>query len=167
LNGLLPSGILDVRADIPFEEDGGVAGQYFCALSLIILALLHAGRGTGETGMMNRESEHLAAGDWGGKHVRMEVSDGGALLEFDCAKGSIEGPVTLDAEGRFAASGKLAREGFGPRDEDAAPKGVPARYTGEVKGESMTLNVTLAETREEVGTYTLTRGGRGRLWKCH
>ena len=144
-----------------------MASQYLCALSLIILALLHAGRGTGETGTMNRGSEHLAAGEWGGKHVRMEVSDGGALLEFDCAKGSIEAPFTLDAEGRFAANGRFAREGFGPRDEDAAPKGVPARYTGQVTGESMTLTVTLAETREEFGTYTLKRGSRGRLWKCH
>ncbi|MET0648205.1 MAG: hypothetical protein ABW208_16455 [Pyrinomonadaceae bacterium] len=116
---------------------------------------------------MDEGSERLAAGGWGGKHVRMEVADGGVLLEFDCAKGSITGPVTLDAEGRFSAKGRFAREGFGPRNEDEVPKGVPALYVGAVKGESLTLTVTLAETREEVGTYTLTRGSRGRLWKCH
>jgi len=132
-----------------------------------MLALLHAGRCPGETGTMNEGNEQLAAGDWGGKHVRMEVSGGGALLEFDCAKGRITGRVTLDAEGHFSASGEFAREGFGPRDEDQVPKGVPALYIGEVKGESMTLTVTLSETREQVGTYTLTRGSRGRLWKCH
>lgn len=144
-----------------------VAKYYSCALSLIILAHLPAGRCTGETVTMDEGTEHLAVGDWGGKHVRMEVSEGGALLEFDCAKGSIAGPITLDAEGRFGAKGEFAREGFGPRDEDALPEGVPARFTGEVKGESMTLTITLTETKEEVGTYTLTRGSRGRLWKCH
>ncbi|HEX7312748.1 MAG TPA: hypothetical protein VF297_02445 [Pyrinomonadaceae bacterium] len=113
---------------------------------------------------MNEESEQLAAGDWGGRHVRMEVSDGGALLVFDRARGSIKGPITLDAEGRFEARGEYAREGFGPRDEAEVPKGVPALYLGEVKGTSMTLTVTLAETLEEVATYTLTRGG-GRPWK--
>jgi len=116
---------------------------------------------------MDERSEQLAAGAWGGKHVRMEVSGEGALLEFDCAKGRIKGRVTLDAEGRFSANGEFAREGFGPRDEDQAAKGVPALYTGEVKGESMTLTVTLSGTAEEVGTYTLTRGRQARLWKCH
>jgi len=81
--------------------------------------------------------------------------------------GRIKGRVTLDAEGRFSANGEFAREGFGPRDEDQAAKGVPALYTGEVKGESMTLTVKLSGTGEEVGTYTLTRGRSARLWKCH
>ena len=145
----------------------GVARHYICALSLIILALPHAGRGVGLNGTMDEGSERLAAGGWGGKHVRMEVVDGGALLEFDCAKGSITGPVTLDAEGRFSAKGRFKREGFGPRVEDEVPQGVPAFYVGAVKGESMTLTVKLAETGEEVGTFTLTRGSSGRLWNCH
>lgn len=145
----------------------GVASPLLVLLWLSIPGLLHAGRCPGETGTMNEGSEHLAAGDWGGKHVRMEVSGGGALLEFDCAKGGIKGAITLDAEGRFSAQGEFAREGFGPRDEEHVPKGVPALYLGEVKGESMTLTVTLSGTGEEVGTYALTRGRRARLWKCH
>lgn len=145
----------------------GFARCYLCALTLIILALPHAGRGFGMTGTMDEGSDRLAAGGWGGKHVRMDVSDGGALLEFDCAKGSITGPITLDAEGRFNAKGQFAREGFGPRDEGEMLKGVPALYVGAVTGESMSLTVNLAETGEQVGTYTLTRGSSGRLWKCH
>lgn len=143
------------------------AKHHVCSLTLIMLALLHAGRCPGETGTMDGGDKHLAAGDWGGKHVRMEVSGEGALLEFDCATGRITGRVALDAEGRFSAGGDFMREGFGPRDEDKVTKGVPALYVGEVKGDAMTLTVTLAETREQVGTYTLTRGSRGRLWKCH
>ena len=119
----------------------------------------------GKNDAVNESLDLLAAGDWGGKHVRMEVSPEGVLLEFDFAKGSIARPVTLDAEGRFSAEGLFAREGFGPRDEDEEPERVPAVYSGAVKDESMTLTVTLAETKEEVGTFTLTRGSRGRVWK--
>jgi hypothetical protein len=145
---------------------GGI-GQNFCVLSLALLALLQAAPRGAEADTMGGEDRRLAAGDWGGKHVRMEVSDGGALLEFDCAKGSIARPVTLDAEGSFSAAGDFAREGFGPRDEDAVPKRMPALYSGSVKEESMTLTVTLTETKEEVGVFTLARGSRGRIWKCH
>jgi len=170
LNGLPHSGILGVDYVCHTRRTAVrrvSAKHYFCSLSLVMLVLLHAGRCPAETDTMDEGSEHLAAGDWGGKHVRMEVSGGGALLEFDCAQGRIKGRVTLDAEGRFSANGEFAREGFGPRDEDKALKGLPALYIGEVKGESMTLTVTLAETKEQVGTYTLTRGSRGRIWKCH
>lgn len=113
--------------------------------------------------MGEEKKTRLLAGDWGGTHARVEVSDGGALVLFDRARGSIKGPVTLDAEGHFEARGEYAREGFGPRDEDAPPNVVPALFNGQVAGESMTLTVTLAESREAVGTYTLTRGGGGRL----
>ena len=115
---------------------------------------------------MREELNRLASGDWGGKHVRMLVSDGGATLEFDCASGSIGRPVTLDSEGRFSAAGEFVRQGFGPRNEDEVPKGQHALYSGVVHDQSMTLTVTLNETKEEVGTFTLTRGSRGRLWKC-
>jgi hypothetical protein len=114
---------------------------------------------------MNEEHSAIAAGDWGGRHVRMKVSERGALLEFDFAMGSIARPVMLDSEGRFSAKGEFAREGFGPRDEDEEPKRLPAVYSGAVKGDEMTLTVTLTETKEQVGTFTLTRGSRGRVWK--
>jgi hypothetical protein len=114
---------------------------------------------------MNEEHSALAAGDWGGRHVRMEVSERGALLEFDFAKGSIPRPVMLDSEGRFSAKGVFAREGFGPRIEDEEPKRLSAVYSGAVKGDEMTLTVTLTETKEQVGTFTLTHGSRGRVWK--
>ena len=114
---------------------------------------------------MNEERNQLAAGDWGGMYVSVEVSDVGAVILFDRARGSIEGCINLDAEGRFEARGEYSREGFGPRDEDAATNVVPAIFIGKVRGESMTLTVKLAGTSEEVGTYTLSRGGRARLWK--
>jgi len=35
-----------------------------------------------------------------------------------------------------------------------------------VKGDTLTLNVTVGDSKESVGTYTLTRGSEGRLMKC-
>lgn len=111
-------------------------------------------------------SEKLAAGVWGGEHVRMEVSEGGASLEFDCGAGEIGQPVTPDGGGRFDVKGTYLLQHAGPvgRDEEANSR--PARYAGRVRGETLTLTVTLADPEEEVGTYTLTRGSEGRLMKC-
>jgi hypothetical protein len=111
-------------------------------------------------------SEKLAAGVWGGDHVRMEVGEGGASLEFDCAAGNIERPPALDAAGRFDVKGTFNVQHAGPvlRDEEA--NGRPARYSGRVRGETLTLTVTLAEPEEDAGTYTLKRGSEGRVFKC-
>jgi hypothetical protein len=139
------------------------AARNFCAVFIAASALLHAGPRTTEA--MSEERTRLAAGVWGGQHVRVEVSDDGARLDFDAARGIIERPVTLDGEGRFSASGAYTVEGGGPLREGEEPEPQPAVYGGVVRGKEMTLNVTLTETKEELGPYTLTRGSRGRVWK--
>ena len=50
------------------------------------------------------------------------------------------------------------------KDGEAAAQA--ARYTGRVDGKTLTLTVTLADTGRVVGTFTLTRGSSGRLFKC-
>src|SRR4029453_3438786 len=50
-------------------------------------------------------SRHVAAGLWGGDHVRLMVSRTGARLEYDCADSTIDEPITLDAKGKFTAKG--------------------------------------------------------------
>ena len=42
----------------------------------------------------------------------------------------------------------------------------PARYDGSVTGNSMTLTVRLTDTNETIGTFTLTRAGTARVFKC-
>ncbi len=39
-------------------------------------------------------------------------------------------------------------------------------YTGWTDGKRMTLTVTLPNRKESVGTFNLTLGGRGRVFKC-
>lgn len=108
--------------------------------------------------------DRVPAGEWGGEHVRLTVDEAGAKVEFDCAHGRLEGPLTLDGSGRFDVKGNLVGEG-GPVLKDEAENARPARYRGETDGERMRLEVTL-EGGESAGTFTLARNGRARLVKC-
>jgi hypothetical protein len=118
---------------------------------------------------MNRSSDdaNRRADDqiWGGPHVRLTMKTGGAELEFDCAHGEITTPIEPDAEGRFDVPGTFVREG-GPTRTDRSRSGRPARYSGRIERDTMTLNVKLVDTDQSIETFTLTRGSEGRLWKC-
>ncbi|HZI17627.1 MAG TPA: hypothetical protein VEY09_03440 [Pyrinomonadaceae bacterium] len=123
------------------------------------------------------KSMTLKAGEWGGSHARLVAGAGRVTVEFDCAHGHFEGPVTLDAAGRFEAAGTYVREGGGPsRVEADAPDSAPvraegeetfrARYAGVVEGRNMTLAVTLVGSGAEVGTFRLRLGRPAALQKC-
>jgi hypothetical protein len=105
------------------------------------------------------------SGLWGGVHVALEVSDGGATLEFDCATGSIREPIGLDAAGRFDVSGSYTREGPGPVRQ-GVKRDSPAQYSGTVTGETMALTVRLEGSSEPLD-FSLTRGKQGKLRKCY
>ena len=42
----------------------------------------------------------------------------------------------------------------------------PARYDGRTDGKTMTLEVTLTDSGEKLGTFTLQRGGSPGVFKC-
>jgi hypothetical protein len=111
-------------------------------------------------------SKTLTAGVWGGEHLRMDVGEGGASLEFDCASGIIERPVVLDGDGRFDVKGGYTPEHGGPIRRGEELKGRPARYVGRVRGETLTLTIVAADPEETIGEFTLTRGSEGRVMKC-
>jgi hypothetical protein len=100
---------------------------------------------------------------WGGDSAILEVVEGGANLEFDCARGRIEGPIRIDGHGDFDAPGTFTPEGPGPtRDDDSSASKV--RYQGHVKGE--TLQLTVRTDKEQIGSHTLTRDRQPILRKC-
>ena len=104
-------------------------------------------------------------GTWGGDHVRITVGAASSLLEYDCARGSIDQPVTVDAAGRFDLAGTHVTEHPGPVLE--TPLTVhPARYTGSTDGKTMTYTVTLTDTNQTFGPYTLALDAPGRVVKC-
>lgn len=110
--------------------------------------------------------ETTLTGSWGGQHIGMEITAEGARIEYDCAHGTIDGPIVLDRAGRFEVTGTHAAEHGGPVREGEEPAGQPARYRGRVWRKTLKLTVTLDGSGEEVGTFTLIRGATARLVKC-
>jgi len=113
-----------------------------------------------------RKMQRVATGSWGGMHIRIEVEQRSATIDYDCANGTIDGPLTVDSNGRFSWRGTHTREHGGPIRMNEQSNGRPAIYTGWVKGDTMTLTVKLADTNEVIATYTLKRGSAGRVFKC-
>lgn len=112
-----------------------------------------------------RKMQKLATGTWSGPNVRIQVESGSAKIDYSCANGTIEGPLTFDSKGRFTWRGRYYREGPGPvRVSDEG--GVAAVYTGSVKDGTMTLTVKLSDSKEVGDTFTLKRGSAGRVFKC-
>jgi len=108
----------------------------------------------------------LVVGDWGGTGVRLEIVDGGADLEFDCAIGSWEARPPL-AEGAFRVEGTYSPEPGGPIGVDDPPPPVwTATYEGEVDGPRMRLGGEVPSRDLTIGPFELVRGATGQLRKC-
>lgn len=105
-------------------------------------------------------------GTWGGEHIGLEVTDGGGLIEYDCAHGTIDEKIVTDARGDFRLRGTHVRERGGPVRKGQPEDKHPAVYRGRIKGDTMTLTVTESDTGESVGTFTLMLGRQPQIVKC-
>ena len=126
-------------------------------LLLLILAASPACRAS-LTGPVNQ-------GEWGGEHIGLVVTTIGATIEYDCANGTIDQPLVA-SDGFFSAAGTHTPGHGGPIRQDEIPDKRPARYQGRVDGETMTLDVTLTDSGEKLGRYTLVRGRSAQVFKC-
>ena len=104
-------------------------------------------------------------GDWGGEHIGLVVAASGATIEYDCATGTIDEPLVA-TDGAFSAVGTHTPGHGGPIRQDEIPDKHPARYEGLIDGETMTLDVTLSDSGEKLGRYTLVRGRPAQVLKC-
>jgi hypothetical protein len=139
------------------------------ALSLTLALLVQGGscqEASADNVTGDRIQSEQAGTSWGGPHVRMDVGAEGVSFEFDCAHGASEGPLAPGADGRFDLEGFFVAERGGPVRAGRKEKRLPARYSGRVEGETMTLSVTLTEGGKKIGPFTLTRGRAARLNKC-
>jgi hypothetical protein len=105
-------------------------------------------------------------GLWGGEHISMEVTERGATIEYDCARGTIEQKIALDRRGRFDVPGIQVAEHGGPVRQNEQPSGDPVRFSGQVKGKRMDLSVSNSVTKTLVGNFTLVHGAEPKLRKC-
>jgi len=101
---------------------------------------------------------------WGGEHVEMQVTKGGAQLEFDCATGTITEALTTDPQGHFSVKGTLTPEHGGPIRQGETAQVMEATYSGVIGNDTMTLQLRVGD--KELTQYTLKRSQRGKLLKC-
>ena len=86
-------------------------------------------------------------GVWGGTHSALSTTDNGATFRRDdCYSGTIPSSLTTDEEGRFDQSGDI-------RTGPGLGINYPARYSGRVSGNQMSLKV---EYRDGSGNHAFT-----------
>jgi hypothetical protein len=123
-------------------------------------------QGSGTRRVRRRAADALTPGVWGGRHIRFEVTEGGANIEYDCAHGTIEGRIVVDARGRFNVYGTHYEERGGPSRPGDNASGYRVRLTGRVGGSLLKLTVTRPDTKEVIGTFDLARDREPELFKC-
>jgi hypothetical protein len=108
----------------------------------------------------------LPAGTWGGDHVGVVTSETGMVVQLDCAHGSSSGPVRLEADGTFEASGALVPEHGGTIREGETPEEDAAVYAGRLDGGRLTFSIRLVSRSSTIGPFVAVRGESPRLFRC-
>ena len=136
-------------------------------LSLPFLFLIWQGNSCGHSTMEKsaNKTQRVAVGTWGGMHIIVTVTDEGASLVMDCARGTINEPLEIDANGRFDVGGLFMAETPGPavQGEESRRK---VRYQGVVKSDSMELTIAATGRDEKLGSFNLTHGKLGKIRRC-
>ena len=113
-----------------------------------------------------QRTHRITSGVWGGQHIQIDVNSNSAQVEFDCAHGTIEEPLTVDVNDEFSWKGTFVTEHGGPITKDDKGTGQPAVYSGSIRNQTMTLVVRLENEKEPLGNFVLTQGKGGNLRKC-
>jgi hypothetical protein len=109
----------------------------------------------------------VTSGRWGGQSISFTVEKNLVDIQFDCAQGQIPRQLKADKNGVFRVEGTLTRQSPGPIRRDAVLQQEPAIYEGKIKGDVMTLKVTLKKTRESAGEFTIEHGRNPTLHRCY
>lgn len=124
-------------------------------------------KGKSKSKTMDTKSTAVPNGMWGANGIIFSVEAGGVNIQYECADGQIEQPLKADERGNFAVNGVHIRQRPGPMKLDDKQARQNARFEGKISGNNMTLKVTLTETGEVIGDYTLERGKNVRLHRCY
>ncbi len=101
-------------------------------------------------------------GTWGGDNAGLIVSNTDVHVHIGCTLGDAVGPISPGAGGQFEASGTYNVDAF-PLDRGIIH---PARFTGQIVGQTMTLTVTLTDNARVIGPVTLTYGKEPKMGPC-
>jgi hypothetical protein len=141
----------------------GLAGLTTVAFSAVALVVACAASPAAPSA---QQVTALREGTWGGQHVSLTATAKGGTLEYDCAHGTVDAAITLDSTSRFDVRGRHYVERPGPRREGDDESGRPARYAGRVDGDKMEITITLTDTGDPIGTFSLEFGKSRRIRKC-
>jgi hypothetical protein len=133
---------------------------------LAVIAVLAAPWLAGCRTPTSADAGRVATGAWGGDHIRLDVTTGGATVEYDCAHGTIDAPIVTDDGGRFSVMGSHTFEHGGPIRVGDPPDRHPARYDGRVAGDTLRMTVTVTDAPQIIGDFTAVFGAASRLVKC-
>ena len=103
---------------------------------------------------------------WGGDHIGLTVSANGGALEYDCARGTIDQSIVSSTDGNFVVQGTHTPGHGGPIREGEVLERHPAQYEGWTDGDTMKLSVTLTDTGQKLGSFTLGRDQSPHVFRC-
>lgn len=106
------------------------------------------------------------AGYWAGDGFSLRVIRGGAMVQGKCANGKITAPINVDGKGRFVASGYFNPVTPGFSLKDVTPRDRPARFTGEVKGDKLLLQMQSQATPGKPSSFKLQRNKSIKFEDC-
>jgi hypothetical protein len=104
-------------------------------------------------------------GEWGGRHVHLRMTAAGGTLDYDCAAGTINGPLRLDADGAFSAVGTHTPGTGGPEIEGRVLPTYRVQYAGVIRGDRMRLHARV-KNGAVLGPFSLRRGAEPNLTRC-
>ena len=110
--------------------------------------------------------KNAVKGIWGGKHIRLEITDSGANLEFDCAHAVVIRPIIPDKNGYFSIFADYTPESFGPVLRDSPVQSYRVKISAQIRNRKMTLTIKRQSTNKLLGTFMLAQNQEPFLVKC-
>ncbi|HEV8215813.1 MAG TPA: hypothetical protein VGP95_08265 [Gemmatimonadaceae bacterium] len=108
----------------------------------------------------------LPLGNWGGEGAGMIVSDTAMHLHVGCTFGDASGRIALNSNGQFDVAGSYMLHAF----PIAVGPTVPARFTGRLDGNTVTVTATVNDTVQKktvvMGPVVVVFGAEAKLGPC-
>ncbi|HTI62656.1 MAG TPA: hypothetical protein VL524_04045 [Gemmatimonadaceae bacterium] len=109
---------------------------------------------------------NIPLGNWGGENAGMIVSDTAMHLHIGCTYGDASGRVPVGSGGQFDVAGSYMLRAY----PIAVGPTVPARFTGRLDGDKVTITATIDDTVQQktvvLGPVTVTYGADAKLGPC-